>query len=370
MVVNWLGSEVGLTLHSLNLTYDEPNTIFDALRDVFRPIENRTMSRFKFKSLKQKQGATIDAYMAELKVLIKECSYHQNMQNILLKDQFIFGVTETVTVIEACKIESRIAQRKLLGLKSIQYDSIGNQRNRPKKKFKPKDKRPQSSSHSGIRDCKYCGSNHQRKQCPAFGKTCKSCGKKNHFAKKCRSRGQSQSGSTGSKKSFKYREVNVDQESSNDGQIDQITSRVRSMYYNDVHFNSVNTHMHIKFNTKSCNGNSLKTHFKVNTGVDSNLLPLGEFFKHFPNANMTQLTKTIDSSTKLYAYNNTEIKQLGVCELLVEYKEHCKICQIYVVDFPTAIPGIHDSESLGLITVHFDCIGAETSQTETHVNAI
>ena len=51
------------------------------------------MSRFKFKSLRQKQGATVDAYMAELKVLIKECGYDQNMQNILLKDQFIFGVT-------------------------------------------------------------------------------------------------------------------------------------------------------------------------------------------------------------------------------------------------------------------------------------
>ena len=51
------------------------------------------MSRFKFKSLKQKQGATIDAHMAELKILIKECGYNQNMQQILLKDQFIFGVT-------------------------------------------------------------------------------------------------------------------------------------------------------------------------------------------------------------------------------------------------------------------------------------
>ena len=134
------------------------------------------------------------------------------------------------------------------------------------------------------------------------------------------------------------------------------------MYYNDVHFNSVNTREHIKLNTKSCNGNSLKTHFNFNTGADGNLLPLGEFFKHFPNVNMTQLAKTIDSSTKLYACNNTEIKQLGVCELLVEYRERHKICQFYVVGFPTAILGIHNSESLGLITIHFDCIGAETSQ--------
>ena len=76
------------------------------------------------------------------------------MQNILLKDQFIFGVTVheiqehllndieddhdlNHCLQEAHKIESCIAQRKLLGLKSIQYDTIGNQRGRPKKKFKP-----------------------------------------------------------------------------------------------------------------------------------------------------------------------------------------------------------------------------------------
>ena len=93
LVVDWLGSKAGLTLRSLNLMHDEPNTIFGALRDVFRPVGSRTMSRFKFKSLKQKQGSTGDAYMIELKVLIKECEYEENMQNILLKDQFIFGVT-------------------------------------------------------------------------------------------------------------------------------------------------------------------------------------------------------------------------------------------------------------------------------------
>ena len=102
--------------------------------------------------------------------------------------------------------------------------------------------------------------------------------------KKCRSnKGKGQTQATGSaKKSFKYREVNLDHESSGDnGQIDEITSRFKSMYYNDVHFNSINTCMHIKLNTKSCNGNSMKTHFKVDTGADGNLLPL-EFFKHFP----------------------------------------------------------------------------------------
>ena len=83
--------------------------------------------------------------MAGLKVLIKECGYEQNMQNILLKDQFRFGVTVyeiqehllneigddhdiNQCLQEARKIESCRAQCNLLGLKSVQYDSIGNQR--------------------------------------------------------------------------------------------------------------------------------------------------------------------------------------------------------------------------------------------------
>ena len=48
----------------------------------------------------------------------------------------------------------------------------------------------------------------------------------------------------------------------------------------------------------------MKTHFKVDIGADGNLLPLGEFFKHFPEANLNDLANTVDPHTKLYAYNN------------------------------------------------------------------
>ena len=108
--------------------------------------------------MKQKQGGTVDAYMTELKVLIKECGYDQNMQQILLKDQFIFGVLVheiqehlfydieedhglNHCLQEARKIESHIAQHKLLGLKSVQYDAIGQRDwGKTKKKSKSKDR--------------------------------------------------------------------------------------------------------------------------------------------------------------------------------------------------------------------------------------
>ena len=51
--------------------------------------------------------------------------------------------------------------------------------------------REQSSGQSRSRtQCKFCGRNHPRgaKFCPAFGKTCSSCGKKNHFGSVCTQR--------------------------------------------------------------------------------------------------------------------------------------------------------------------------------------
>ena len=36
-----------------------------------------------------------------------------------------------------------------------------------------------------IKDCRFCGRSHERRNCPAFGKICAYCKKKNHFVAKC-----------------------------------------------------------------------------------------------------------------------------------------------------------------------------------------
>ena len=48
----------------------------------------------------------------------------------------------------------------------------------------------EKSSGQSRTQCKFCGRNHRigAKFCPAFGKTCSSCGKKNHFGSVCTQR--------------------------------------------------------------------------------------------------------------------------------------------------------------------------------------
>jgi len=59
---------------------------------------------------------------------------------------------------------------------------------------KESSKKPKTPKESGkdpndqlSAECKYCGNKNKRKtdKCPAYGKTCSSCGKVNHCAAKC-----------------------------------------------------------------------------------------------------------------------------------------------------------------------------------------
>ena len=142
LVVNWIGRQCIMTLHSMGIELDRPKTVFDSLEKIFRPESNQTLSRFKFRGLKQKSTQSCDSYMSELRLAIVECHYPDIVQDELLKDQFIFGLvvkeiqdhllgeivaedTSEKCLLESRKIESKIEQRKLLGIKAaVSYDSI------------------------------------------------------------------------------------------------------------------------------------------------------------------------------------------------------------------------------------------------------
>ena len=190
LIVNWIGRQCIMTLHSMGVELDRPITVFDNLEKIFRPESNQTLSRFKFRGLKQKQSQSCDSYMSELHLPIVECRYPDIVQDELLKDQYIFGLCikeiqdhllgEIVTedtpekcLLELRKVESKIEQRKLLGIKAaISYDAVQTNsfRGRGKlRKFRSKSKGHGRSS-SSICNCKYCGKSHNKGNCPAFGK--------------------------------------------------------------------------------------------------------------------------------------------------------------------------------------------------------
>ena len=97
-------------------------------------------------------------------------------------------------------------------------------------------------------DCKFCGKSHDKGQCPAYGKICNNCGRKNHFESKCQSASRSNSdrprgSKTKSRKCGKCGHKKVDcieysQEESGESESDSeskgmkdLTEQVQSLFY-------------------------------------------------------------------------------------------------------------------------------------------
>ena len=118
--------------------------------------------------------------------------------------------------------------------------------------------------------CKYCGNKHEwkRDKCPAYGKTCSSCGKANHFAAKC----FKNSRESKNKRSHKFKRKKVNQ-------LDDITE---SSYSSEEEILSVSLHHTANVVDMSNLKNKIFAHMEiandlvkmqVDSGASCNVLP-------------------------------------------------------------------------------------------------
>ena len=261
--------------------------------------------------------------MSELRLAIVGCRYPDNVQDQLLKDQYIFGLgvkeiqdhllgeilpedTTEKCLLESRKIESQIEQHRLLGIKtSSTYDAVF--RGRDKSRNKSCGRNYLSSSSGFVKSCKYCRKSHNRGNCPAFGRKCQKYGRDNHFKLMCKSGNNRESRhprpKKGKGKGKKFREITDEQKNDT---LDNLADQVQSMFYHDIHVNVENTHMHTRLDCEMKQGLKSNEVFKIDTGDDGNLIPMTMFIKLFPNISHETLGKTINRGITLLAYNNTQ----------------------------------------------------------------
>ena len=258
LLINWLGRQATqIIASSTDITTDSPEEVFEALERVFRPESNQTLSRFKFQNMKQISSQTCDAYMSQLRLSLPECKY-RNDSDELLKDQFIFGLynkeiqdhllgeisemdNSVKALYEARRIESKLAQRKMLGIVTPAALSVEAIHRNFKSKSKSQSKG--FKSHTDYTDCRFCGKSHDKGKCPAYGKVCNNCGCKNHFESKCQSSSKSNSerktksfricGKCGHKKvdCIEYSQEESDESDSDSREIKDLTEQVQSLFY-------------------------------------------------------------------------------------------------------------------------------------------
>ena len=119
--------------------------------------------------------------------------------------------------------------------------------------------------------------------------------------------------------------------------MDDLVEQVQLLFYNDMHFNAINARMHTTLKYETPDGQSSNQIFKIDTGLDGNLMPISMFARLFPQVSLDVLSRTIDKSVTLYTYNNTPLRQFGTCCVRLNFKGRSFVCNFFVVEHETAI---------------------------------
>ncbi|XP_076830306.1 uncharacterized protein LOC143476162 isoform X2 [Brachyhypopomus gauderio] len=177
---------------------DNYEVVMKKFEEYCTPRKNETYERYVFRNRLQKESESFEQYVTDLRLKSQSCNF-EALRDSMIRDQIVIGVQDNKIrmqllketkltlekAIDICQAsESAKAQLKSFSSKEIETVEVDSvQRAKPKatSRAKKRDAKPGQES----RNCGRCGMQHAPKQCPAFGKKCRKCGGKNHFARNC-----------------------------------------------------------------------------------------------------------------------------------------------------------------------------------------
>lgn len=239
---------------------------------------NEIHERYLFRRRVQAEGEPFEPFARDLRHLSKSCNFGV-MEESMIRDQIVFGTSDDkvrqkllrdkdLTLLKAeqvCKAaELSEAQNQIWAREQRQVDRVHT--------------RPVETGASTAFKCSRCGREHGSRNCPAFGRNCRRCGGKNHFAVRCKSKRQV--AEVSADEDFTILDVSVDTiESHRDWVVEaQVGSRYMKL--------------------------------KVDTGAQANLLP------HSMYRTLQPAAQVRESSSVLRSYGG------GVMEFIVKAQPH------------------------------------------------
>ncbi|XP_026688729.1 uncharacterized protein K02A2.6-like isoform X1 [Diaphorina citri] len=219
-LLHHMGGEVLDIFKSFNLDLDQVTheALLKKFSDYFSPKKNITMERNRFFTKRQSPDQNIMEFVTELRNLAKSCEFPET--DSIVRDIFICNMRNDYNYVKQKLLEdgnltlekalevatSLVASREhvsILETDSNEINKIYHQsRNFNRGRSSSQDHRSQGHQRSVSRQsnkngqssqtssqlttsCQKCGQIH-RVRCPAWGKTCAKCGRRNHFAKMCK----------------------------------------------------------------------------------------------------------------------------------------------------------------------------------------
>ena len=211
-----MGAEAEDVLKTFGLSNEDEKkfeVVIKKFDEYFKPKVNVIRLRRIFQRRTQEHGETEEVYLRALFVAAEDCDFGE-LKKERIRDQFIAGILderlaeklehlylanrdkftlELVTEFTRsyCDIREGRRQEKQTAMKeeTVNLVKIPSSNDGKRKQY---DGVSNASGYT-MKGCDYCGSNHVKGNCPAYGRTCRKCNRRNHFAQVCKSKREVQS---------------------------------------------------------------------------------------------------------------------------------------------------------------------------------
>ena len=345
----------------------------DALEKHFKPAKNVVYERYIFNTCTQGPSESVDQYMTRLRQLVSSCEYG-GLEEEMLRDRLILG-TKDNTVRARMFREADLTLNRAVNMCRIaeiseqQLQQIGNKMEdvhfTRKKNYATKKAQQSSGTDYAVKrnadkakktnknygKCKYCGRDHEfdKRKCPAYGKSCKICGKNNHFASVCK------------QQKTLHR---IDRESS---------SSSESIFHTDQFIGAVKTRgkqLTVDLNlSKDKSGDAKSTTCQLDTGATCNVISLKDYCK-ITGLETPMLQKT---DVRLNLYDGSWMKPLGYCTVYTKlrgkyYKLGFQVVTTKVAQKP--LLSANTCQKLNLLTVNTEDANEAVHMTKEVVGGL
>lgn len=323
--------------------------VWDAFDKYYQPKTNVMHYVVKFHAREQLTGEANEQFIRELHALAQKCNFGDKLEENI-KFRLLAGMTDKNLSLQLqqdaeitlAKVTTRMRDKETLakqqqeressvaaiqkcnGARSGQNKSSstnGYTRSTSANRYTNAKATSSAGGKRQITDCRYCGRNHPVRQCPAYGKVCNKCQKRNHFASKCL---QSKARPSSSK------EVNEI--------CDDVTDRFCITSIDVDSCDSVwMENIHVNGNSISC---------KIDTGAQVNVLPLSIF-----NESCSDV-KISETNVVLSAYSGHKIPCVGSAVISFGFLNSSHSAEFFITSnnsYP--IIGLPTLKRLGIVGV-------------------
>lgn len=170
---------------------NEYQVVLQKFEDYFIPKRNIIWERSKFHKRDQEEHESVEEFIRVLYKLTEHCEFQD--RDTQIRDRLVIGLKdktvcqklqlkEDLTLEKAKEIALNHELVKKQNTEIAQVDFVKKHKQKPEK-FRSSDKR---SPPESKQKCGKCGKTHVWGKCPAYGKECHTCKKRNHFATMCK----------------------------------------------------------------------------------------------------------------------------------------------------------------------------------------